>query len=198
MRFLSAILVGGALLGANPARADVTYDFVITSATGIMNNYGGFPNDGTGFTGFPLSLTFTNAGVASGEVSGAISANLFGLPEITGLTGFVALSTFMDSVTPTALANALSLDVRFSAAGAITSETLNFSGSDLTINLLNGAASLGSDGLLNCAAVVESNACTATGSFVREAVPEPTSLVLLAGAMFGWVGTRRLRVALKG
>lgn len=183
------------LFGATSARADVTYNFVTSSATGTVNNYGGFPNDGTGFTGFPLALTFTNAGVASGEVSGSLAASFGGAPSVIGLNGFVSLSTYMDSATTSALYNSLSLDVLFNASGAITGERLNFSGTDLTINLVNGSASLGSDGLLNCAAVVESNACTATGSFVRAAttVPEPGSAMMLVGAVLGLVARRRVK-----
>ena len=193
LRWLRIGVLGSALITATPVWANVTYSFVTLSAQGTTNNYGGFPNDGTGFAGFPLAITFTNAGVASGEVSGSESAQFNAPPELIGLAGFVGLTTAGDSATPAALYDSLSLDVVFTA-GAITSETIDFSGTDLDFSIVNGAASLGSDGLLNCTAVIESGACTSTGRFVATtAVPEPDSLPVVLAGLFGLLALRRTR-----
>ena len=193
MRSLYCLIVAG-FLGAVPARADVTYNFVTSSARGTQVPSNGFLNDGTGFAGFPLSLTFTDAGVAGGRVSGSLSASFGAAPQAIGLAGFVGLETFMDGATLTALYNSLSLDVTFDATGAVTTDAIDFSGTDLDISIRNGAAALGSDGLLSCTALIDSGACTATGSFVRvAAVPEPASLAIVSLPVIGLAAIRRRR-----
>ena len=76
-----------------------------------------------------------------------------------------------------------------------TRDGLRLSGTDLDISLRNGAAALGSDGLLGCTALVDSGACTATGSFVRAAspVPEPASLAVTVTSLIGLAFVRRAR-----
>ncbi len=180
------LLAGALALGlAAPARADVSYTFTDTLVQGSVVTQNGFTQDGSGFTGLPLTLTFTEAGIASGEVSGFESAGFPPTPtQVSGLSGFVGLSTFMDGATLGTLADSLSLDVRFDAAGAITAESIDFSGTDIAFVLTNGVAQVGSDGLLGCTALVGSGACVAGGGFVRAAaVPEPGALWLLLPAL---------------
>jgi 4-phytase/acid phosphatase len=196
-RFLAlGMLVAACTTGAfTAAKADVVYNFNITSASGTLVTQNGVPQDGTGFTGFPLTLTFTDAGVTSGEVSGFETASFPPTPtQVSGLSGFVSLATYMDGATVGTLAGSLSLDVVFNSAQVITAETIDFSGTDIDFTINNGVVAFGSDGALNCLASESSGACTATGVFVQ--VPEPSGAALLIVALLAlacvrWGGALR-------
>ena len=173
-----------ALFCHGPAKADVSYDYVITSYTGGVVMQNGITNDGSAFTGFPLTLTFTAAGVQSGEVSGFEVA---GFPtQVSGLTGFTSLATYNDSATVGNLYGSLALDVSFGAQGQITASSIQFQGADISFDIENGVAAFGSDGVLGCTATMDSGACATVGYFA--AVPEPASAGLLLASLLGVVG----------
>jgi hypothetical protein len=173
------------------ARADVTYNFVTTSYSGLVGENNGIPFDGSGFTGLPLSLVFTNAGVASGEVSG-FEANDFPTAGVYGLAGFVDLTIstldYSDTATVGSLAGSLALDVTFGSGGQIIGASIQYSNTDLSFDLEGTSVNVSSDGVLGCLALPGGNACTAGGYF---AAPEPASITLFVAPLLGFAALRR-------
>jgi 4-phytase/acid phosphatase len=173
------------------ARADVTYHFVTTSYSGLVGTNNGIPYNGSDFTGLPLALVFTDAGVASGEVSG-FEQNDFPTADVTGLGGFVSLTIdtpiYTDSATVGTLAGSLALDVTFGPAGQIRSDSIQYTNADISFDLENGSVTVSSDGALGCLALPASNACTAKGYFT---VPEPSAISLLLAPLLGFAAVRR-------
>jgi hypothetical protein len=185
---LAAIMLGFLPCGA---RADVTYNFITTSHLDVVGTNNGIPYDSSGFTGLPLSLVFTDAGVASGEVSG-FEENDFPTADVFGLAGFVSLtigtSTYTDTATLGALAVSLGLDVRFGSDGQITGASIQYSNNDLSFDLEGTSVTLSSDGVLGCLAPPGSEACTASGYF---AVPEPAPFTLFLASLVGVAAAHR-------
>jgi hypothetical protein len=189
-----ALQVAGALLlivsASHLARADVAYNFVTTSYAGSVGAQNGIPYDGSAFTGLPLTLVFTEAGVASGEVSG-FEANDFPSADVFGLAGFISLTIdapgYSDSATNGALAGTLALDVTFGATGQITGASIQYSNNDIDFDLEGGSVNVGSDGALGCLAQPGANACIANGYFN---VPEPSGIALLLMPLLGVTAIR--------
>jgi hypothetical protein len=193
-RWLIACAALACACGSYEARADVTYNFVTSSYSGLIGEDNGIPYDGSGFTGLPLSLTFTGAGVASGEVSG-FEENDFPTADVTGLAGFVSLAInapgYSDTATVGSLADSLALDVTFGSGGQITGASIQYTNGDLSFDLEGTSVTVSSDGVLGCLAPAGSNACTANGSFAT--VPEPASIALLLSPLAGLAALRRRR-----
>nr|WP_294555463.1 hypothetical protein [uncultured Rhodopila sp.] len=177
--------------GSLEARADVTYNFATTSYAGLVGENNGIPYDGSGFSGLPLSLVFTDAGVASGEVSG-FEANDFPTADVSGLAGFVSLTIaalgYTDTATVGSLAGSLALDATFGSSGQITGASIQYSNNDLSFDLEGTSVNVSSDGVLGCLALPGSNACTASGYF---AAPEPASITLFVAPLLGFAALRR-------
>jgi hypothetical protein len=181
--------------GSQAARADLVYDFVTESYTGLVGSNNGISYDGSGFTGLAVVLTFTNAGVATGEISG-FETNDFPSPDVFGLDGFVGMTVsaggYSSGATLGTLSGSLALDVTFDPSGNISSDSIQFSDNDISFDLEGGFLTVSSDGAAGCLAPPGSNACTANGYFE---VPEPRSFAWFLSSVLGCaalrVGTRR-------
>ena len=76
--------------GSYEARADVTYNFVTTSYSGLVGENNGIPYDGSGFTGLPLSLTSPRPVWPAAKSPG--SRKRFPPPDVFGLAGLVSMT----------------------------------------------------------------------------------------------------------
>ena len=189
-----------ALLTVGAARADVTFDFVQTSASGGGPHAPGYP-----FTGDfeHISFTFTDAQVIAGSTSGTASCSSGPLSCI-GIPGFVTSSD--------AGYGSITASLTFNTDGPLSGSIVNNSspgmagrgGYDFT---LSGSDTSWTGTLLasddqryrECGAASGPDACTFTGYFVGSVettgttgtVPEPATLAVLGAGLLGLAAARR-------
>ena len=188
---LTAAMLAGACLVASaaPARADVIYTFVQTSA------FGGDPAaPGQPFAGVPISLTFADSAVVAGSISGQQQCTPY-----LGCAGLPGLLDFTDRGLGT-----ITLGLTFLANGTLSgrgmiSSSPGFSGGDSSITFqgtgLSWTAQLGPndspDYTYRCtsAPLTSPLACIQTGYFAASTspgtVPEPGSFTLVGAGLLG-------------